>query len=562
MDCNLKNVINAISMPILVVQAIKDTNGTVTDFVVVLQNIAFKKTAQYALEDDLLYSRFKEKMNPDVPWFEMGRTTEMLGKRQETTYYSPENHVWFHVTMNRTSDDFLVITFRDITKDHKHSQELREIAYHDKLTSLPNRNCVSEAIEVTIDTSRYENNKFALMLIDIDNMKKINDASGHQSGDELLVRSAQILKRFQQPDIAPFRTGGDEFLIIISGTATTDTIKHTAYNIFNAFSYEHINISCGVSLFPDDSDKGDELLRYADMAGQNAKLSGKNRLTFFLPDMQRTFINKVSFEKKITAAVLACDFTLNYQPQFDIPTGKLRGFEALIRWHDTNLGNVPPAVFIPTAEETGLIIPLGKWVLGTAFAALKNWQNLYNFTGVMSVNVSPVQLKQSNFISELSILINKYHLDPSTIEIEITEGVMIDDTKTAIEKLNKIKSMGLRVSLDDFGTGYSSLNYLQSLPLTTLKIDKSFINNITDTNGVQANITNSIINMVAKMGLETIAEGVEEPAQLVLLKKFHCQIIQGFLRGMPMNENDCTSYLAGNTSVLQTTENQQAVAAD
>lgn len=268
--------------------------------------------------------------------------------------------------------------------------------------------------------------------------------------------------------------------------------------------------------------------------------------------MQKAFIKKMLLQNKMTTAVLESAFSLYYQPQFNVKTSDLRGFEALIRWRDKELGDISPALFIPLAEETGLIIPIGTWVLNTAFSTLKKWQIKYNFKGIMSVNISPKQLKQHNFIDELQNLLVRYNLSPSSIELEITEGIMIENMDDTVSKLKQIKEMGIRVSLDDFGTGYSSLSYLQMLPLDTLKIDKSFIKNITAKDGIQANITNSIINMVSKMGLDTIAEGVEKNDQLEILKKFDCNIIQGYLRGKPMPEFNCNAYLAGDNSALLT----------
>jgi len=276
------------------------------------------------------------------------------------------------------------------------------------------------------------------------------------------------------------------------------------------------------------------------------------QISFFEPDMQRVFIRQLTLHNKMNSAVAENSFRLFYQPQFDIQSGKLRGFEALIRWHDDDLGDVSPGVFIPAAEESGLIVSIGEWVMDTALSTLKKWQTDFGFDGIMSVNVSPLQLRQENFIYDVATAVARHGIDPKFLEIEITEGVMISNFRAAIDKLNSIKSMGLRISLDDFGTGYSSLNYLQLLPLNTLKIDKSFITGITENNGIQANITSSIISMVQKMGLETIAEGVEYPAQLSLLKKFNCNVVQGFLRGKPMPEELCDLYLSGNSSVLLT----------
>lgn len=313
---------------------------------------------------------------------------------------------------------------------------------------------------------------------------------------------------------------------------------------------QEINISGGISVYPDNSCNKEELLRFADIAMHSAKKDGKNQFQFFKPDMQRVLIQKLNIQNRMTQAVLSSQFKLSYQPQFDVKTGNLRGFEALIRWHDEQFGQIPPSVFIPLAEECGLILPIGTWVLNKAFSTLKKWQTNYNFTGVISVNLSPIQLKQPDILIELKNLLTTYDLNPNFIEIEITEGVMIDNMDDAVSKLKMLKDMGFRISLDDFGTGYSSLSYLQILPLDTLKIDKSFINDITSKNGIQANITNSIISMVSSMGLTTIAEGVEQNSQLDLLRKFNCSIIQGYLLGKPMSQERCEEYIAGNKAAL------------
>ena len=385
-------------------------------------------------------------------------------------------------------------------------------------------------------------------------MKNINDLKGHSQGDETLKKSAEILDIFKRSNITSYRFGDDEFMAVIPNADALDSLANITDAIFEAFDIHGISVSGGVTVYPEDSESEDDLLRFADIAVQYAKKNGKHKFEFFNPDMQRMFIQRLNMQTKITSAILSKAFYLVYQPQFDVQTGILRGFEALSRWHDEELGDVSPVVFIPVAEETGLIIPISNWVLNTAFSTLKEWQSEYGFSGVLSVNISPTHLKQESFISDITTLIEQYKLDPHSIEIEITEGIMIDNMEDAVAKLKHLKQLGFRISLDDFGTGYSSLSYLQMLPLNTLKIDKSFINNITAQDGIQANITNSIIKMVSKMGLETIAEGVERPAQLEILKQFNCHIVQGFLRGKPMTAERCGKYLQGDRNALSIIE--------
>jgi len=326
--------------------------------------------------------------------------------------------------------------------------------------------------------------------------------------------------------------------------------------LLEALNGEGINISGGITIYPDDSLQAEELMKFADMAMFDVKKNGKNNIAFFHHIMQDKFLKKMNLENRLSKAMADKCFQLYFQPQFDIATNKLRGFEALLRWHDDDLGWISPEQFIPLAEESRLIIlPLGEWVLDTALATLQKWQKLYSFAGIMSVNVSPVQLKESDFIDILGEKIKQYEIDPKFLEIEITEGVLIDNMQETVKKLNRIRAMGIGISLDDFGTGYSSLRYLQILPLTTLKIDKSFIANISSKDGVEANITDSIITMVTNMGLDTIAEGVETGDQLDMLKKINCHNIQGFLKGKPMPADICERVLNGDNSALLTIDN-------
>ncbi|MBP7480187.1 MAG: EAL domain-containing protein [Spirochaetaceae bacterium] len=273
--------------------------------------------------------------------------------------------------------------------------------------------------------------------------------------------------------------------------------------------------------------------------------------------MQDKLLKRLNLETKLNEAMLNGSFKLYYQPQVDITTNKLRGFEALLRWYDDEIGWISPDQFIPLAEESRLVIPLGDWVMDTACATLRNWIDTYNFEGIMSINVSPIQLKKPSFIYDLDETIKKYSLDPRKIEIEVTEGVLIENMEETVRLLQDVKNLGVGISLDDFGTGYSSLSYLQILPLTTLKIDKSFIANITSKNSVEAEITDSIISLVTKMGLDTIAEGVENAEQLGVLQQINCRNTQGFLMGKPMPVDICEKMLSGDESAILRIENGQ-----
>lgn len=554
-ELDFTSILNAFSSPVLVARPVR-SGSAITDFEIVFTNDAFSQKVGYATEGCCYFHEFKERISSEVPWFDLAEKTINGIQTEPTTFRSPTSGLWFRMQMQKSKDDMAVITLEDVTSEKESHSKLSDTAFLDLLTGLPNRNKFNADFDGILSKAHFSATKLGLLIIDIDNLKSINDSKGHHAGDSILKTAANILNQFSSRSIASYRFEGDEFLVVIQNEASADSITNVTDTIFESFLREGISISGGIAVCPDNSESGEDLLRFTDIALCCAKKAGKNRFTFFEPDMQRVFIQRLNMQARMTSAVLSSSFSLFYQPQFDVQSGELRGFEALIRWHDKDLGNISPELFIPLAEETGLIIPIGTWVLNTAFTTLKKWQTRYQFTGVLSINISPLQLKQPEFVFDIEELARKYEIDPGTVEIEITEGIMIDNMEEAGAKLSALKDIGFRISLDDFGTGYSSLSYLQALPLSTLKIDKSFINNITSTDGIQANITNSIITMVSKMGLDTIAEGVEKPDQLELLKKFNCNIVQGFLRGKPMPEKNCDAYLGGEQSALLSIERE------
>lgn len=551
------SIMNSISSPLIVARPIILPQGQ-KDFELVFFNEAFSRIVSKTILKFHYFHEFKALLSTEVPWNDMADKAINKIPCEPVTYFSDLSNGWFRVQMKGMDGKYIVVNIENITKEREHSKKLLDTAYIDILTGLYNRNKFLDDIADLTAQAQFNGTKLGLLLIDIDNMKIINDYNGHTAGDEVLKKSAEILKRFSKNIIKAYRFGGDEFLLAIKNCSSMDSITNVCDTVFESFNIEQIKFSGGIAVYPDDSEEPEDLLRFTDIAMRRAKKDGKNRITNFKPEMQRVFIQKLNMQAKMSAALLNSDFYLVYQPQFDIKTGDLRGFEALMRWHDKELGDIGPAIFIPLAEETGMILEIGDWVLNAAFCTLKNWQQKYSFKGIMSINISPMQLKQPNFIENIRNLLIKYNLNPDAVEIEITEGIMIENMNEAIEKLNSLKNIGLRISLDDFGTGYSSLSYLQVLPLNTLKIDKSFITGITEKNGIQANITNSIITMVTKMGLQTIAEGVEKNEQLQILKEFNCHIVQGFLRGKPMLEQNCAAYLGGKKSALISLETEKS----
>ena len=551
MDVNLLSVLNNIAAPVVVATPIKDTSGKITDFDIIYTNEELKKAASHVIQNKPKWSDFSMNITSDIPWFKMALDAIAGRFYDDVKYFSPSTQAWYKIEMKWLSEDrYIIITFINITSEREYYRKLKKTLITDPMTGFSNRTGFADSFAITLETARFKKFYAALLVIDIDNLQNINDSLGSTAGDKVILDVADTLKQFQREYIQIFRYGDDEFAVIITNFESNDSLVNFIDCIYDAFRLKQISVSGGVAMFPTNTEQKDEMIRFADMAVHYAKKNGKNTFVYFEPEMHRIFIQRLTLQSKMNAALLESNFTQYYQPQFDVQTGTLRGFEALIRWNDEELGSIAPSVFIPIAEETGLIVPIGRWVLKTAITTLKTWQAKYNFRGIISVNVSPIQLLNDDFIEELEDLIFEYRIDPELLEIEITEGVMINNMNEAIEKLRQIKAMGCRVSLDDFGTGYSSLSYLQMLPLNTLKIDKAFINDITSKDGVQATITRSIIDMVEKMGLETIAEGVENTEQLDLLNKFNCNFVQGFLRGKPMPYQLCDAYLAGDVNAL------------
>jgi diguanylate cyclase (GGDEF)-like protein len=520
------------------------------DFEFVALNQMMKDYFSEFICEGAKWSEVKTHLDFDIPWQGLAANVKCGMQYKNIEFYAGSIKKYFKILLQMPDTETFIVVLSDITSEKNYLNKIKPSLTKDPFTGLINRSGFTEIFNEVIENCRHSKKYAGILILDIDNMKSINESQGSSKGDAYILHVAEILKEFQRDFIRIFRYGDDEFLILISDCESYDRVSNYLDAILERFLMENIRISGGISIFPDNTEQKDELIRFADMALRYAKKNGRNNFTYFEPEMQRAFIQRLTLQSKMTDAILECNFNQYYQPQFDVNSGNLRGFEALIRWNDTELGEIPPSVFIPMAEESGLIIPIGRWVLNTAISTLKKWQIKHKFSGIMSVNVSPLQLNQDSFIAELSSLINKYEISPENLEIEITEGVMINDMEMAIDKLNQIKELGIRVSLDDFGTGYSSLSYLQALPLNTLKIDKSFINNITDCDGVQANITNSIITMVKNMGLETIAEGVENPEQLKILSEFNCNAIQGFLRGKPMPYASCDAFLGGDLDAL------------
>ena len=409
MSINLEAILDNIASPIVVATPIKDESGKITDFDIIYTNEELKKAASYVIQNKPKWSDFQENITSDISWFKMALDAIAGRFYDDVKYYSPSTQAWYKIEMKWLSEEkCIIITFINITSEREYYRRLKKTLVTDPMTGFANRSGFGETFNVILETARFKKYYTALLVIDIDNLQNINDSLGSQAGDKLILDVAEVLKQFQREYIQIFRYGDDEFAVIITNFESNDSLVNFIDCIFDAFQIKQISVSGGISIFPTNTEQKDELIRFADMAVHYAKKNGKNSFIYFEPEMQRVFIQHLTIQTRMNAALLESNFTQYYQPQFDIQTGKLRGFEALIRWDDEELGSISPSVFIPLAEETGLIIPIGRWVLYTAIDTLKTWQAKYNFNGIISVNVSPIQLLSEGFVEELADMIDTF----------------------------------------------------------------------------------------------------------------------------------------------------------
>lgn len=458
-----------------------------------------------------------------------------------------DNVTWIEATYRFHYDDSNKLAeeiafFKDITTVKMQKEELAYKAYYDSTTGLINRTYFTKLLDEDILRAKEEDVSVEVIYIDIDDFKNINDSIGYKMADEFILKFAMMLKNYENATTRIARFDSDEFVIsIYDGTrhaaqAIAMDIKKKLSNpvvLANGMT-QRMTVSIGINQYPDGGRKAVDLIGNADIALRRVKDSGKNGILFFEDKMLEQFLIKIEMENTIKHAIDDDRFMLYYQPQYYTASRKLRGVEALIRMKDEVLGFINPAQFIPLAERNGTIVDIGEWVLRKAFEDYTSWREAYDFDGILSINISPIQFKQVTFESTLYALIKEYRIQPERVEIEITESVFVDNEFQLIEMIKRIRNNGIRVSLDDFGTGYSSLAYLKNIPIDTLKIDKSFVDSLGEMKSSDI-ITSSLIEMIQKLGLEIIAEGVETQVQYEFLKKMNCDDIQGFYLARPMN---------------------------
>ncbi|MGB8862663.1 MAG: PAS domain S-box protein [Candidatus Sulfotelmatobacter sp.] len=445
-------------------------------------------------------------------------------------------------------------TYEDITERKVAEDRVKFLAFYDALTELPNRALLQDRLSKALANARRQKDRVALLFLDLDRFKDTNDSLGHSLGDLLLQNVAERLKRCAREQDTVARLGGDEFLIVLTNVKEIADASVAAERFMQAMTAEFvvqghslsINCSVGISMFPEHGTDGEILIKNADAAMYSAKESGRNNFRFFTEDMNAQGVERLTLGNGLRLALDKKELFLVYQPQVDIVSGKIIGLEALLRWQHPTLGLVPPDKFIRIAENCGLIVPIGEWVVRTACRQARKWQDEGLPAVSIAINVSAVQFRQEDFCELIRRVLHETGLAPQYLELELTEGLLLANADVTFSVLQELKAMGLTLAIDDFGTGYSNFNYLRQFRVSKLKIDRSFIRDVA-VNPDDAAITTAIISMAKSLNLKVIAEGVEDEAQMSFLRAHQCDEIQGYYFSKPLAVDKVADKLRGNS---------------
>ncbi len=447
------------------------------------------------------------------------------------------------------AENYIAI-FSDISERKKSRERIDFLAHHDSLTELPNRALLNDRLEMAINTAKRRSEKVGILFIDLDRFKNINDSLGHSAGDQILRQTAARLTGSVRNDDTVARLGGDEFVVLLPRVRDERSLAEVAIKLreelLKPYILEdmplHLSPSIGIAVYPDDGDTPSTLIKNADAAMYLAKEKGRNNYQFYTPILNARTLDRLKLEYDLRSALDHGQFELHYQPQIDARTKHVYGAEALVRWRHPERGLVPPNHFIPIAEEIGLIIPLGAWVIAEAARQVKHWRESGFGELVVSVNISALQFHQAGFLNEVQGLLETAGTHPSALELELTESMLMTDMEVSIQVLQAFRDQGYRIAIDDFGTGFSCLNYLRRLPVNILKIDQSFVRDMQSDSASLA-IVSSIIRLADSLGMETIAEGVETADELAILHGEGCHLMQGYHFSKPLPAADFEQWL-------------------
>lgn len=518
------------------------------------------------------------KASPSEPW-RAGRALSHYWARLAQLLRDPEigsneitllhdSSTWFYevrVTEAPTTDrvrNARLVVLRDVSERRRAERTVRQLAFYDGLTGLANRHLFARQLAIAIGSARANRHSLALLYLDLDHFKNVNDTLGHAAGDAVLrdvaerlrvgVRASDVVGRLgrKNPQGGLARLGGDEFAILLPKVPSPEIAAAIAERLLQQLTRTVEGsdrpaaggASIGVALFPQDADDAETLMKNADAALYHAKDRGRNQVQFFDPMLNRAAQRRLELERGLRVAIEESQFHLVFQPRVDLGSSKPAAFEALIRWKSPTLGTVPPSHFIPVAERSGQILSIGRWVLEESLRSLRHWRDAGYSVPCVAVNVASSQLEAPEFCDEVVTLLKRYGLDPGSLEFEITEGTLLHQDEVSLRPLRTLRQMGVRISLDDFGTGYSSLSYLNELSPDAVKLDRSFVSGL-DSDHTSANIVAAVISMTRSLGIRSVAEGVERAEELETLRELGCDEVQGFLYCVPLESAEVMEFL-------------------
>ena len=512
------------------------------------KNTALGKKLENLIIPDEMREPVIQKIND---WIDNGHPIPSAELTLKKSDGSPVDVFSSHVLLKNSNNEAeLYCIDIDISLHKKQARKIEYQAYYDTLTNLPNRFLALDRLNQLLNMAERNQQKIAVLFLDLEDFKKVNDTLGHECGDLLLIEAATRLKRIIRANDTIGRLGGDEFILLIGDLDSTSDIQAIAENLLKQFltpfkieSREIIlTASIGIALYPDDGKETSELLRNADSAMYHAKNRGRNTFSYFTKKMNLDASRRLELEEHMHGALDRNEFEVFYQPKININNGKLIGAEALLRWHNPTLGNISPVEFIPVCEQTGLIIPIGQFVFQQAVKQTLEWQQQYINDFNIAINLSPRQFRDPDLVDSIFRILKNSNLSADTLELEITEGVLLSGHNYINEALNRISNIGIKLAMDDFGTGYSSLSYLRRYPFNVLKIDRSFIKDIAS-DSADRELINAAIAMAHGLNLKVVAEGVESSEQLKYLQALDCDIAQGYYYSQPICADDFTQLI-------------------